>query len=166
MADEHRLQTEMAITTYEKENAMNKRTLTMTIAIILAAGPILAQHGEKQDESGAMMDCEQMMEMREKMQSKQEQMQGELDKMVTRMNTSSGEAQQQAIAELLTKLVDSQGAKQDMMEKMRPKMMGHMMKHMQSSKMGDMSDCPMMKSMQAKDPGAKSEEKSEHPGHH
>lgn len=146
---------------------MNKRTLTTTlIAIILAAGPVLAQPGDMQDDSSAMMDCRQMMEMKERMQSKQEQMQGELEDIVARMNASSGEAQQQAIAELLTKLVDSRGAKQDMMKKMQPMMMGHMMQHMQSSEMGDMSDCPMMKSMRAKGHGAESEGKDEHPKHH
>ncbi|MFO7654249.1 MAG: hypothetical protein R6X25_10570 [Candidatus Krumholzibacteriia bacterium] len=145
---------------------MTRKTLTTTtIAIILAAGPVLAQQGGMKDQSGATMDCRQMMEMQERMQSKQEQMQKELDDMVARMNTSSGEAQQTAIAELLTKLVDSRGAMQDMKQKMQPMMMGHMMKHMQSGEKGDMSDCPMMKSMQAKGHGTGSKDKDEHPGH-
>lgn len=146
---------------------MNKKSLaTMTIALFVAAGPVLAQQGGKQDQSSAMMDCQQMMEMQERMQSEQEQMQRELDDMVARMNTSSGEAQQKAIAELLTKLVNSRGAMQDMKQKMQPMMMGHMMKHMQSGEKGAMSDCPMMKSMRAKGHGTESGDKDEHSGHH
>lgn len=145
---------------------MNKRSLTtMTIAAILTAGPVLAQQGAMKDQSGAMKDCQQMKEMQDQMQSKQEQMQGELDDMVARMNTSSGEAQQKTIAELLTKLVASRGAMQDMKQKMQPMMMGHMMKHMQSGEKGDMSDCPMMKSMGAKGHGTEAKDKDEHPGH-
>lgn len=156
------------------------RKLTKTLApvaavALLTALPALAiaqpyeqgkMHGGMQGESSTMMDCQQMVKMKEQVQAKQEQMQVELDGMVAHMNAVSGKAQQQAMAELLTKLVEQRGAMQPMMMEMQPMMMGHMMQHMQSGKMGDMSDCPMMKSMQGKDDGTKSENSDKHSEHH
>ena len=153
--------------------------ITVTTIAVFAAGPSLlaAQSAEEQpsghqhmhghmesgeavtDEEGTSSCCKKSAENMKAMHAKQQQIQAELDQLVSKMNSTTGETQLKAMADLLTKLVEQREFTGGMMQ-----MNSAMMKEMMS---GDMTDCPMMKKMQAKnDSEGSSAGDEDHSQHH
>lgn len=101
-------------------------------------------HGQTQSGEGETSSCcQQMTEKKKAMHADQEKTQAEIDGLLELVQSTTGHAQQAAMADLLTKLVEQRAHMGGMMQ-MHPEMMKHM-------KSGDMTDCPMMKKMNAEE---------------
>jgi hypothetical protein len=118
------------------------------------------QHGQTTGSSKAKMmeHCQDMMQQKQKMKEDMKAQDAQLTEHLARMNRAPASQKVDLMAAVLTHVVEQRIAMDARKEKMDEAMMKHMMEHMQMGK-ESMSECPMMKEMDAKSPGASEHER-------
>jgi len=104
--------------------------------------------------------CQTMKEQKEKLMADMKAQDAELAGEVATMNSAAEDKKLGLMAAIVTHMVEQRTAMNARMEKMQGEMMNHMMQHMQMGK-ESMSQCPMMKDMGEKKPGAQEEHHEE-----
>ena len=100
-----------------------------------------------------MAGCQEMMEQKQKMKEDMDAQDAQLTKQLAEMNSAPEHKKMDLMAAALTQMVEQRIAMDARKAKMEVEMMKHMMEHMQMGK-ESMSQCPMMKGMDAKAAGA------------
>jgi hypothetical protein len=108
---------------------------------------------KKMMDAKMMASCQEMMEQKQKMNEDMDAQDAQLTKQLAEMNSAPEHKKMDLMAAALTQMVEQRIAMDARKAKMEEEMMKHMMEHMQMGK-ESMSQCPMMKGMDAKAAGA------------
>ena len=115
-----------------------------------SAGPA---ERKKMMDAKMMASCQEMMEQKQKMKEDMDAQDAQLTKQLAEMNSAPEHKKMDLMAAALTQMVEQRIAMDARKAKMEEEMMKHMMEHMEMGK-ESMSQCPMMKGMDAKAAGA------------
>src|ERR1035441_3450176 len=109
--------------------------------------------GTNMTEAKMMERCQEMKEQKQKMMEDMKAQDAQLTEQLTKMNRAPENKKMGLMAAVITHMVEQRIIMDARKAKMEEEMMKHMMQHMQMGK-ESMSQCPMMKGMDAKAAGA------------